>query len=215
MGVFIVKEEGAQRLLNLTSALPSGIMLHKLENLTLRMQAGGNVAVTPRASVSIYEGEELLAKSTINDGSANLQPGASKDFKVSFIYQKAHSPGRHKVIVSYRYDGQTVPLTKEAVFWYIPWWYFVFLIIGIAVLLKFGHFLRPHHEESVKEMPVVESVEILQEIPLETSVDIPVQTPVAAVDSEKLPAKKPRPKATKYSSTKPRKKSQKKPIQKS
>jgi hypothetical protein len=144
VGVFIVKEEGSQRSLVLRSSLPNGVRFSPPTSLKLFFQSSGNVAVVPRAAISVMEGEEVIAKSTINDRSTVIQPGKGLEFATTFTYQKSLTPGRHKVTVAYRYDGQTVPVTKESTFWYVPFWYVFLMFLGVTALILFvRRYLKP------------------------------------------------------------------------
>jgi len=211
VGMFIVKEEGAQRTLSLLSRLISGIRLSPPKNLSLQFKADGNVALVPRAAITVMEGEEVRAKSTINDRSQVLHPGSLQDYKIQFQYQKPLSPGRHKVKVTYRYDGQAVPLVKESTFWYVPFWYVILILGGLAIFLKYvRRYLKPlevkMHDlvvpakvapqapevpDGIELAPVtVEAIESLS-MPLPTEASEPLAETPKKSPSKKKPAKKP------------------------
>ncbi len=143
IGVFITKEVGAARDLKLQTALPSGVRLSPPQRLVLSFRVDGNVQLVPRAAISVLGGGHVLAKSTINDASTGILPGNKHTFDVQLHYQHALSPGRHKLVVSYRYDGQITPVTVQSTFWYLPTWYVLLVLMGIAALTRFmWYYLR-------------------------------------------------------------------------
>lgn len=210
IGVFVIKEEGSVRSLTIQSRLPSGVRFNAPKKLDLQLKANGNLAVIPHAAITVQEGDEVIAKATINDRSESIMPDQNKTFPVNFSYEKSLSPGRHTVLVTYRYEGQPVPEVKEATFWYLPAWYLLLIAAGITTAVLFiRHYLHPIKRSSlelaalgsrkfvktekplpptVKISPVtVDEIEALS-MPLPTSITIAVEEADKPSEVEKPPA---------------------------
>lgn len=146
IGVFLIKESGAMRSLQLTRPLPHGIVFKMPSQFAIKLTASGNVEVTPRAVLQITgEGGRVQAKATINDRSERLSPGASGTYNVPLHYDGSVSPGKHNISVAYRYDGLDTPIIARASFFYVPLWYIAVLLAGLsmlAVLLR-AHYKKP------------------------------------------------------------------------
>jgi len=139
VGLFISKEVGVIRSLKLTAGLPHGVLLSMPSSQKFTFTNTGNTDVVPRAAISVMHGSIVDAKTTINEVSETQFAGQSRSFTAIFNYQHKLWPGRYSVQVTYRYDGQEVPIVAQASFWYLPAWCFIllFAILGIGARIGF------------------------------------------------------------------------------
>lgn len=131
VNLFIVKNERIRtdlRLQNVSFDRPF-LSLPKAVSVTLRNE--GNTHVVPRASVIVYDGQDVVSKAVVNTSSAPLLPGHEETFIVKLdTYKRFWLPRRLIAQTMYRIDGSDIQLMKEQTVWHIP---FVDLI-GLVAL---------------------------------------------------------------------------------
>lgn len=106
--------------------------------VNLRFQNTGNVHVVPRGIVSLvdYFGREVL-RGVINQESSSILPETFRLFPVSLKKMAlGFLPGRYKILVQYRFDGQTDLITESQTINFIPG--LDVLIIAISVIALIG-----------------------------------------------------------------------------
>ncbi len=122
VGLFLAKTEGARFALGLEAGVPRGVTFSRPKNVWLRFKNEGNIDITPYASVSITKGSEIIARTTVNEGSRMLFAGQKIEYTPSLEYVRSFLPDYYKTRVVYRYAGQNTPQTYSVGFWYVPWW---------------------------------------------------------------------------------------------
>lgn len=135
VGVFITREDGAERSLKLTTQLPHGIVFTMPRKNTLSFTNDGNADIVPRAAVVVYKGFDVLAKTTINANSTTLFMDKTIQYTAQLVYDKKTWPGKYGYVVSYRYDGQVNPTLAVGSFWYIPDWLMLCLIAFLVLIV--------------------------------------------------------------------------------
>lgn len=120
----------------------------------LRFQNSGNVHVIPRGTVAIYDpaGREVK-RGIINEQSAIVLPDSSRQLNVQLsTVLRSWLPGRYKVVIEYRYDGQQATQTKTLHFFYLNVLHalLVGLVLASAVTLLVSRKLRSTVRNNLK-----------------------------------------------------------------
>jgi hypothetical protein len=161
VGLFLVKRGGhirdvrvnSFRLSQLPYQIP-GAAFAEFENV-------GNVHITPRASVLVYDARDnLVAKSIINEDSRRILPGKTYQSETKIVQsRRLWLPQKMTIVLEYRGDGveeiKQLKLTKL----YIPGYFMIipFLLAAIIVPIVRGKFKRRHTNN--RRLAVTESNE--------------------------------------------------------
>ena len=105
--------------------------------IKLRFQNTGNVHVTPRGTVEIFDpAGRVVAKGIINSESGIILPETFRVFPSKFMsLSSALLPGRYMMLINYRYDGQDNFTTEKEIFFFLPLNFIGLVIILIALLI--------------------------------------------------------------------------------
>lgn len=129
INLFVIKDENIRTNLMLTGSTFGNTLFSMPSTATLTFRNLGNTHVVPRASVSVYDKEELVSKAVINQSSAPLFPSQQSSFTGKFdSYKTVLIPKKLRSIVVYRIDGSDIQLTSESTFWHVP-------LVPIAVVV--------------------------------------------------------------------------------
>ncbi|MBL8121466.1 hypothetical protein JNM87_01820 [Candidatus Saccharibacteria bacterium] len=121
VNVFFIQADGVKRDIRLTSIQAREHVFSLPSSITLAFRNGGNMHIVPRASVSYYDGDTLLARAVINENSAMLFPDREKAFSAPVTYLERSVLPRHITRqIMYRIDGTDVQLIQKKSFWYVP-----------------------------------------------------------------------------------------------
>ena len=121
VGIFLTKDQNIRRNLQLTNVKIDKTLFTLPKTVRLTFNNLGNTHVIPRASVGIYDGDELIAKGIVNNDSKRLLPGQHSNFSSSIDwYRRPLSPRKLLVKITYRIDGLDVQLVKTQTSWYVP-----------------------------------------------------------------------------------------------
>lgn len=130
INLFVIKDENIRTNLMLTGSTFGNTLFSMPSTATLTFRNLGNTHVVPRASVSVYDKEELVSKAVVNQSSAPLFPNQQSSFTGKFdSYKTILIPKKLRSIVVYRIDGSDIQLTSESTFWHVP-------LIPIAVIVS-------------------------------------------------------------------------------
>ncbi len=130
VNLFVIKDENIRTNLILTGSTIGATLFSMPTSGTLTFKNLGNTHVVPRASISIYDKNELVSKAVVNQTSAPLFPNQQSSFIGKFdSYKTILIPKKLRSIVVYRIDGSDIQLTSESTFWHVP-------LIPIAVIVS-------------------------------------------------------------------------------
>lgn len=121
VNLFIIKNEHIRTSLTLTDVSFDRPLLSLPKTVSLVLQNSGNTHVVPRASVILYDGQDIVSKAVINTNSSLLLPGHSEKFTEKMdTLKRFWLPRRLIARTMYRIDGSDIQLVKEQVMWHIP-----------------------------------------------------------------------------------------------
>jgi hypothetical protein len=142
VSVFIIKEQGAIRAVELGSVKLERFLLEAPTKATLVFANKGNVMAVPRGVLTIGNAglETVYAKGIVNEGSLSFMPSKqlSIDVPISNLARK-WLPGRQTVNVQYRTEGDGKIQTYEATVLYSP---SLYLLVPLAIIVVAGFVLR-------------------------------------------------------------------------
>jgi hypothetical protein len=110
----------------------------------LRFQNTGNVHVTPRGTVEISDPlGRIVSRGIINSESGIILPETFRVFPTPMrALTPAFLPGRYKISVAYRYDGQDNFLARNSSFFFVPPVPFVIILLLATAIFAFWHWKR-------------------------------------------------------------------------
>ena len=122
------------------------------DEMWLRFQNTGNVHVVPRGTVEIFDPlGRSVAKNIVNDGSGIILPESFRVFTDKFMpISPALIPGRYKVLINYRYDGQTDFTPVWTSFFFMPL-DFIGLLVVLAGIIFVGRSRLKKRKNKAKE----------------------------------------------------------------
>ena len=147
--VFLMKDGEVHPGLNLTKFDQASDWWNKPQ-VKLTFENTGNSFIIPRGYLTVTDprGQEVL-RGLINENSDRILPGASREFPVNLESTgSSWLPGRYKLTVSYRYDGQDTYQTKEIIIYKSLTTLIGAGIILLFVVLLIGWFLWRHRHWS-------------------------------------------------------------------
>lgn len=135
VNMFIIKNENIRTNLQLIDFGTNRTIFTRPTSASITFRNLGNTHVVPRASVGIYDGQVLVAKSVINTSSAPLFPDRQAKFMAPFeTYDNSLLPRKLHMSILYRIDGSDIQLMAGQTFWYIP-------LIDVIVVVVLGALL--------------------------------------------------------------------------
>lgn len=164
VSLFITKDQNIRTDFQLTNLAVNRTLFLLPSSATLTFKNLGNMHVTPRASVSVYDDETLIGKAVVNVNSQVLFPGEQADFKAPIeTYGRIFTPRKLQIRTMYRIDNSDIQLIAEQTFWYIPsidviavvvvgafiWWRHRQIRRFVAKIVKAVRF-KPHRSSSKK-----------------------------------------------------------------
>jgi hypothetical protein len=121
VSLFIIKNEHIRTDLRLAGLSFDRPLLSLPKSVSLTLSNHGNTHIIPRASVVVYDGQDIVSKAVINTESALLLPDRQANFTAKFdTYKRFWLPRRLVVRTMYRIDGSDIQLVKEQSIWHIP-----------------------------------------------------------------------------------------------
>ena len=135
--VFLTKEEGAVRSLAVQTPLPKGIVFRPPALTSVEVRNTGNTLVTPRLALQIKQGDDVLRKQTSESTEKSLVSTQSRRIQLQTVFQKKYAPGKYKVVLEYRYDGQETTDVISTTIWYIPIWVLALALPCIGLIVFF------------------------------------------------------------------------------
>lgn len=120
--VQITKESGGTRELRASLRDVGFVAFSSPSFVDLVLTAGGNIAITPRASVQLFDGRDLQFGSGATAASVpELHPGEATTQRVSLTNERPlWWPQRVTILARYRYDGQVEPARITKTLWVVP-----------------------------------------------------------------------------------------------
>ncbi|MFZ1484315.1 MAG: hypothetical protein WAS36_04880, partial [Candidatus Saccharimonadales bacterium] len=109
INLFVIKDENIRTNLTLVSSTFGNTPFSMPSTATLTFKNLGNTHVVPRASVSVYDKDELVSKAVVNQTSVPLFPDQQASFTGKFdTYKSTLIPKKLRSIVVYRIDGSDI-----------------------------------------------------------------------------------------------------------
>lgn len=138
VAVFIVKEDGAIRSVNISNVAVNGGLFRLPTTTTANFKNDGNVGIVPRASVTVSDNKgRAVATGVMNPQSFTVWP--DKTLKLQTSLEKIGSswlPSKYSVQVTYRYDGSDDQHTVIIRRWFIPPAFSIGIIfVGVFIFL--------------------------------------------------------------------------------
>lgn len=130
--VLLKKTGGEVQKLELDSTKANSSWLQLPRSITLRFHNSGNVHLVPRGTIELYSPTgSRLAREVINPGSAFVLPESFRQFTSDFkLNAQPWLPGRYKLVISWRYDGQEI--FNQTVEYH---WYMGKLLLGSIIII--------------------------------------------------------------------------------
>ena len=158
-GIFITKEEGAVRALDVSEFSYQRKLLGEPSSATIIFKNTGNVQVVPRGQVLVTSQnlKTFYSKGIVNQESFTLLP--AKYIKLTTPLIKVNSgllPSQQKIIIQYRYDGTDQVQTIVRSLWHVPHIFIIVLaLLPIGAVLVFRQRIRRHtgSEQQPREQP--------------------------------------------------------------
>jgi hypothetical protein len=150
VNIFITKEKGAIRKIELIDLKLSRFLFSSASKATVVFRNSGNVIATPRGVLTISGNSlnTIYKKGVVNEGSQSVFP--LKQLTLDTSLTKVNNrwlPGRQKVTLQYRVEGQDALKTYEAKIMYIPNFYWLIL----AILLVAARFTYNYRKNTRKK----------------------------------------------------------------
>lgn len=134
--IFIIKETGAVRSVNIDGISDNGGLFRVPSVTTVTFGNPGNVGVVPRASINIYDPRgRLVANGVLNTESVTVQPGKQAQLR-TVLTGLAHAwwPGSYEQRITYRYEGSDEQLTGSVRLFVIPPLCIALCLIGLSTI---------------------------------------------------------------------------------
>lgn len=137
--VFILKEGGALRSLQLQNITLHRTLLSFPRSADLVFLNKGNVHLVPRAALTATNsnGSKTYSQGTVNEQSLPLLPKETIRLRAEIAaVKKPWLPGRYTLNVQYRYDGAAVSQLSVVRFWYLPLPYLLLAIVLFGLVYR-------------------------------------------------------------------------------
>jgi hypothetical protein len=120
--LFIGKESGAVRKLNVLGIETDGTIFRLPQNITVTFKNEGNIDLVPRASTVVRQPDGRQARmGVLNESSVRAMPNHSVTLQAPVkTLSKSWMPGRYTVQVHYRYDNTDNMQLATQEIWYVP-----------------------------------------------------------------------------------------------
>lgn len=138
--LYLVKESGAIRQLNIISGPSNGIRLFGLPiTLTHEFKNDGNVAVTVRGSVILSSSNQVFKRGIINESAIPLQPGRIQKLQTILSSERnVWLPKKIIVETKYKSSGQDNSQSRQVTIYYLPWYILIVIFVPVIILWRFG-----------------------------------------------------------------------------
>ena len=142
--LFVRKIGGEIYGLQLSDEIADTALFALPKTIRLRFQNTGNVHVTPRGTVEISDPlGRIVSRGIINGESGIILPETFRAFPTPMrTLTLAFLPGRYKISVAYRYDGQDDFFGRNFKFFFIPPAFWVIIILIVGGSYAFWHWSR-------------------------------------------------------------------------
>jgi len=135
VGIFIVKEEGAIKDIQLSDIVLNRFLWNMPHSTDLSFINNGNVTVVPRGKISILTGSTPGGTAIVNQESVPVFPGNQLKLTSTFKNQSFFTlPGKKTIQIAYRFDGSDTVNIATKSFIVVPLWLLFIPIIIILVL---------------------------------------------------------------------------------
>lgn len=137
--LFVKKEGGEVYNFGLRSFEVSPSLFKQPSEVDMRFQNAGNVHTIPRGTVTVTDPRgRVVQRGIINVNSGIVLPESFRQLKVGLEPMAASwMPGKYKMSIAYRFDGQEATELKELEYTYVSAWY----IIAAALISVFSGLL--------------------------------------------------------------------------
>lgn len=135
--VLLKKMGGEQLDLQLAATKANNSLVSLPKNTMLKFTNTGNTHVVPRGTVELIDPlGKVLSSSVINETSAYVLPGSSRQINAEIkLSSQPWLPGRYKLAVNWRYDGQETFNQTIEYKWYIGKLTFILVIITSLLII--------------------------------------------------------------------------------
>lgn len=134
VALFVIKEAGAVRAVNVSSLLDDSRLWRPATSATTSFHNGGNVAVVPRGILTVADPQgKIIRSGVMNEGSLLLLPDGSLKLRGSMkSLAMEWLPGVYTTKLLYRYDGSDETQTVDVSHLVVPP---VFAMVSLCVVL--------------------------------------------------------------------------------
>lgn len=118
--LFVKKINGARYAMELKSHQTDGSAWKLPQKVKLNFSNSGNVHIVPRGTVTVSDRlGRVISRGIINDNSSMILPERTRQLTTRLTpLSRAYLPGRYKIELAYRYDGQDSPMIiSNNVYW--------------------------------------------------------------------------------------------------
>lgn len=151
LGLFVVKEEGSNRSLKLSTTKLNRILFDYPTSASVEILNDGNVQVVPRGYIRVYDKTNVYYESVFNKQSQIILPGGKyKDNFNDFSAKPSLLPKKIYLEVGYRPETSSQQKIYKISFWYVPFFYLIIasvlliLIISIVLMYNLGFRIKKH-----------------------------------------------------------------------
>lgn len=133
---YVVKTGGEKYNLELLDLWPADVVWRWPTTTRVRLRAGGNSHVKAYGTMMVNGGGQMVAKGVVNEDSALILPGATRVLETALRRLHWVWPGRYQLVMSLHDQANEKDIELTRVFWYIPTWLFIPLILGLIILWR-------------------------------------------------------------------------------
>lgn len=102
---------------------------------TIRFKNTGNVHIVPRGTVELVSPSgTVVATGVINEQSAFVLPGSSRDLQINLTGNGSWLPGSYQLNVDWRFDGRQSTETVTDTVWYVGR-LSIFVLVGVSLII--------------------------------------------------------------------------------
>lgn len=121
VNLFIIKNEHIRTDLELVGMTFDNPLLSLPKSASIVLRNKGNTHVIPRASIIVYDGDDIVSKAVVNSSSTLLLPGDEQRFAVKLdTLKRFWLPRKLTARTMYRIDGSDIQLVKIQTLWHVP-----------------------------------------------------------------------------------------------
>lgn len=135
--VLLKKIGGEIESLELESINTNKSLLRLPKSAELKFKNSGNIHLVPRGTIELFGPTgKKISRSAINETSAYVLPDSARLFKQDLPgVSQPWLPGKYRLAVSWRYDGNDEVVTVEQTYWYVGKLVTYLLVSGSTVIV--------------------------------------------------------------------------------